>query len=235
MATILCIETSTNVCSVALSRDGHLLAVRDISEGYLHAEKLLPFVLEVISESAVQKKEIQAVAVSSGPGSYTGLRIGVSTAKGLCYALDIPLVSISTLQALAWKVKQDLMLKELNPTESVLFCPMIDARRMEVYTALYDSNLKEVMKVSAEVMEPTTFADYFKSHTIYFTGDGADKCKALFAEQKKAAFDLQSPATASAMCALAENAYIKGHFENLALFEPFYLKEYKAGKSGSVD
>ncbi len=235
MATILCIETSTDVCSVALCRDGLPIAVRDISEGYLHAEKLLPFILEILNESAVPKKEIQAVAVSSGPGSYTGLRIGVSTAKGLCYALDIPLLSVSTLQALAWKAKQDLMMKEVNLNDSVLFCPMIDARRMEVYTALYDTNLTEVMKVSAEIMDVKTFADFFSNYTIYFTGDGADKCKALFAEQKKAAFDLQSPATASAMCSLAEEAYRKGNFENLALFEPFYLKEYKAGKSGSTD
>ena len=235
MATILCIETSTDVCSVALCRDGIMLSLRELSEGYLHAEKLLPFILEVINEAGLAKKDIQAVAVSSGPGSYTGLRIGVSTAKGLCYALDIPLISVSTLQALAWKLKQDLPVKKTKETEPVLFCPMIDARRMEVYTALFDVNLTEVMKITAEVMDEKAFSDYFEKYTIYFTGDGAEKCKPLFAEQKKADFKLQSPASAFAMCELAEMAYQHGNFENLALFEPFYLKDYKAGKSSPLN
>jgi tRNA threonylcarbamoyladenosine biosynthesis protein TsaB len=232
MSVILCIETSTSVCSVALSRDGKLLFMREISDGYMHAEKLLPFISEIITESGIKKKDIQAVAVSSGPGSYTGLRIGVSAAKGLCYALDIHLISVSTLQSLAWKVKEDLAKLELN-TESVLFCPMIDARRMEVYTALYNDKLEEVKAVSAEVMTEQSFSEYLDQYRIYFTGDGSEKCKALFEKQEQADFELSSTATASAMCALAELAYNSGKFEDLALFEPFYLKEYKAGKPSS--
>ncbi len=232
MATILCIETSTTVCSVALSCDGKLLFVREVSEGYVHAEKLLPFISEIINESKIKLKDIHAIAVSSGPGSYTGLRIGVSTAKGLCYALDIPLIAVSTLQSLAWKAKEDLSKLEVKP-DSVLFCPMIDARRMEVYTALYDGDLKEVMQVSAEILDDKTFSNYFEKYKIYFTGDGAEKCRSLFSTQEQADFALQSNSSAATMCSLAESAYIGGKFENLALFEPFYLKEYKAGKSSS--
>lgn len=233
MATILCIETSTTVCSVAICQDGKVLFLQEISNGYVHAEKLLPFISDVINESGIRKKDIQAVAVSSGPGSYTGLRIGVSTAKGLCYALDLPLISVSTLQALAWKVKDDVS-KLAKQNQPILFCPMIDARRMEVYTALYDGNLQEVMKVSATILDRETFSDYFKEHRIYFTGDGAEKCRSIFAEQNHAEFDLQSAASASTMCELAEIAYNAGRFENLALFEPFYLKEYKSGKPSQL-
>jgi len=231
MALIICIETSTTVCSVALSRNGKLQALREIETGYVHAEKLLPFISEIILDAGISKQEIQAIAVSAGPGSYTGLRIGISAAKGLCYALDIPLISISSLKSLAWKAREAI--PEHEQSSVVLFCPMIDARRMEVYNALYDEELKEIRGVMAEVIIADSLTDYLKEYQVYFTGDGAEKCKAVFSGNKNARFELESNASASSMCALVESKFQSGQFEDLALFEPFYLKEYRAGVSNS--
>ncbi len=232
MALIICIETSTTVCSVALSRNGKVQALREIETGYVHAEKLLPFISEIILEAGISKKEIQAIAVSAGPGSYTGLRIGISAAKGLCYALDIPLISISSLKSLAWKTKEALS-QDGPGADTILFCPMIDARRMEVYNAIYDSDLNEIRGVMAEVINADSLTDYFKENQVYFSGDGAEKCKAVFSGNKNARFELESSASASSMCALVESKFQSGQFEDLALFEPFYLKEYRAGVSSS--
>ncbi|HNS12263.1 MAG TPA: tRNA (adenosine(37)-N6)-threonylcarbamoyltransferase complex dimerization subunit type 1 TsaB [Bacteroidia bacterium] len=232
MATIICIETSTKVCSVALSIGGSLQALREIGDEYVHAEKLLPFISELISEAGISKSDINAIAVSSGPGSYTGLRIGVSAAKGLCYALDIPLISISSLESLAQQAKDDLA-KVDNPVHPILFCPMIDARRMEVYMALYDVNLKRINEVASIVLNPNSLSDYLAGHTIYFTGDGAEKSKVIFSPQKNANYTLIANASAGPMCTIAERKYVSNQFENLALFEPFYLKEYKAALSTS--
>jgi len=230
MATIICIETSTTVCSVALSGNGKVLASRTIEDAYVHAEKLLPFISELILEAGIALQDIDAVAVSSGPGSYTGLRIGVSAAKGLCFALDIPLISVPSLESLAQQAK-DNREKTDTPSGSILYCPMIDARRMEVYMALYDENIIEKRAVASEVIDPSSLSSYLKDHIIYFTGDGAEKCKKIFLEVKNANFSLQSIANADAMCSIADRKYASSQFENLALFEPFYLKEYKAGLS----
>lgn len=191
----------------------------------------MPFIQKVIADSGLHSQDIQAIAISSGPGSYTGLRIGLSTAKGLCYALNIPLISIPTLKALAWNVRDKIASSKRGISENLLLCPMIDARRMEVYTALYDVELREVMEVKPEVLDENSFLVYFKEHKIYFTGDGAEKCSAIFTKNENAIFQFAMPASASAMCSLAEEAFISGAFEDLALFEPFYLKDYKAGKS----
>ncbi len=231
MATILCIETATSICSVALSRNSKVVTHREISGGYAHAEKLVQFISELIAEAGIANKDLEAISVSSGPGSYTGLRIGISTAKGLCYALDIPLISISTLQSLAWKLKEDFGKQNTAEQMPVLFCPMIDARRMEVYTALYDENLKEVIPVSPLVIDESSFSTYLEKHRILFTGDGAEKCREVLEVHPNADFSLAGLSSAVSQCALANDSFANNRFENLALFEPFYLKEYKAGKS----
>ncbi len=230
MSIILCIETSTILCSVALSRNGKVIAIREISEGYVHAEKLLDFVSQVLIETGVDRNDLNAVAVSSGPGSYTGLRIGVSAAKGLCYALGIPLIAISSLKALAWGLRASQSNDNAADDVTRLYCPMIDARRMEVFTAIYDSKLKTLMPVNALVMDENSFNEYFLKGRVYFTGDGTEKCRDLYSGNEHADFTYAGIATASSLAELAFQEYTNSNFQDIALFEPFYLKDYKAGR-----
>lgn len=231
--TILCLETSTKVCSVGLGKKGVLLEIQESNESnYSHSENLTVYIEQICDKVNVNLKEIDAVAVSKGPGSYTGLRIGVSAAKGLCYALNKPLIAINSLEAMALRVKmQTENKKELNR----FFCPMLDARRMEVYCALYDSQLKEVIPTCAKIIDETTVETVFmpylenKKSIIYFFGEGAEKCKA-YLNHPQIAFIDNIQASSQYMLPLAEKKFIENKFEDVAYFEPFYLKDFVSTK-----
>ena len=222
---ILCIETATSICSVALCNDDTILSFRETSVGFSHAEKLTVFISEVLNEASIKLNNLDAVAVSSGPGSYTGLRIGVSVAKGLCFAADIPLIGISTLEAMTVGA-----LTHINPTkEDSLFCPMIDARRMEVYCALFNSKLKGIQPIEAKIVTPEFYSDISEFREIFFFGDGAEKCSSILHPPFLFLPDVFP--SAMHMVGLANIKLKAKEFKNLALFEPFYLKEYNAGKN----
>jgi len=232
VAKILLIETSTRVCSVAVAENGITLAIKESQTRNSHAELITLFVQEVLKNANIAFADLDAVAVSKGPGSYTGLRIGVSTAKGFCYALDIPLLSVSTLKALAYGKLQQL--KESGTTfEDSFFIPMIDARRMEVYTSIYDSGLKEVEKVTAKIIDNTSFSKILNTgKKVYFLGDGALKCQPFFKNINNAVFDKKEfLPSANYMAAIAEEKFQQQQFEDVAYFEPFYLKDFIPGIS----
>lgn len=224
MAIILNIETATSVCSVAVSKNGIVIALEESNESNVHAEKLTVFIGSVLKQAKLTFPEIDAIAVGSGPGSYTGLRIGTSTAKGLCYGLGKPLVAVSTLSAMANAVIE----KHQKP--DTLYCPMIDARRLEVYTALYNNKGEAVLPVHALILDENSFSEYLSRHTIAFFGDGMLKMKKLFGEQNNMMWIDDIHATAMNIAPLAEQAYKVGSFANLAYYEPFYLKDFVAKK-----
>ena len=228
MALILSIETSTSVCSVALAKDGTLLSLRELDSKNSHAEVLNGYIEEVLAESKSTLADLSAVAISEGPGSYTGLRIGVSTAKGLCYSLDIPLININTLQSLAFHTSQNIN-KELLEKENLLFCPMIDARRMEAYTAHFNAQNEEIRKVEAEVIDENTYLELLDKHTFVFSGDGAGKYQKLYGDNPNAHFYPEILLSAKGMIVLAEEKFKAEDFADLAYFEPFYLKAFIAG------
>jgi len=220
MPLILSLETATTNCSVALASDGKVVASRSINSGYSHSEKINVFIQEVIAQAGVTLKDLQAVAVSSGPGSYTGLRIGISTAKGLCYALDIPLIAVNTLDAMA---------QGFNAGKDELIVPMIDARRMEVYSAVYDSEKKRVSEIEAIVVDNQYYSNFRSEKKLVLAGDGADKCQALFQNESSIIIQTSFVPQAEFMAELAEQKFQNSDIENVALFEPFYLKEFVAG------
>lgn len=220
MPLILLLETATTNCSVALASDGIIVASRSINRGYSHAEKINVFVQEVVAQAGVTLKDLQAVAISNGPGSYTGLRIGISTAKGLCYALDIPLISVSTLDAMA---------QGLNGGKDQFIVPMIDARRMEVYSAVYDSDKKRLSEAEAIVVDEKFYSAFRRSRKLLLAGDGADKCQTLFHSESSIEILPDFMPQAEFMSQLAEKKFLNFDFENVALFEPFYLKEFVPG------
>ncbi|MDE7338126.1 MAG: tRNA (adenosine(37)-N6)-threonylcarbamoyltransferase complex dimerization subunit type 1 TsaB, partial [Bacteroidales bacterium] len=228
MARILCIETSTVNCSVALSREESLFE-RQSCAGNDHAAKIAVFIDEVLREAALRPEDLDAVAVGKGPGSYTGLRIGVATAKGLAYALQKPLLSVSPLQAMAWEAVSRLRKTGDVPADA-LFCPMTDAGRMEVYSAFYNLALDEVRGVQADIVEAGYYDEYLAEHPVYFFGNGAGKCKAVLGVAAHARFIDNITPDARSMAALAQQAFQEGRFEDTAYFEPFYLKDFKAGK-----
>ncbi len=221
MALILNIETATTMCSVSLGKDGQLLALKELNGDYTHAENLTLFIEDVVQQAGIQLKDIDAVAISKGPGSYTGLRIGVSTAKGLCYSLDKPLIAINTLEHLS---------RSITIQEGTLVCPMIDARRMEVYCAVYDHTGKEMLPTAAEIIDETSFSTLLNEYKMVFIGDGAAKCKETFSSQPNAVFIDDVFPSAKQMISLSETAYQTARFEDVAYFEPFYLKDFVAGK-----
>ncbi|MEO8794948.1 MAG: tRNA (adenosine(37)-N6)-threonylcarbamoyltransferase complex dimerization subunit type 1 TsaB [Daejeonella sp.] len=218
---ILLLETATPNCSVALAENGVVLAFKELNEQNVHASHITLFVEEVMKDVGKKYSELNAIAISKGPGSYTGLRIGVSTAKGLCFALDIPLIAINTLEAMAAGAVG--MMK--NQDKELIFCPMIDARRMEVYTAQYDSELNEIQPVRAEIIDETTFADLLNSKSVVFFGSGSEKCKPLYASHENAIF-LELENSAAYMATAANDKFKSENFENVAYFEPFYLKDF---------
>lgn len=218
MPTILCIETATTNCSVAIAQNDKTLAVKeDYNSNYSHAEKLHLFIQDVLGENNLKLSNLDAVAISKGPGSYTGLRIGVSAAKGLCFSLDIPLISVPTLTALATQVKQ-----------SGIVIPMLDARRMEVYAAVFNSGREQVLKTSAIILEPDSFREYLDVAQVYFIGSGVEKFQKICAHPNANFIENKLP-SAGEMVEIAANKYKISDFENVAYFEPFYLKDFIAG------
>lgn len=228
MALILNLETSTTVCSVSLAKDGQLLAVKEQNGDYSHAENLTLFIEDVIQQADVKLFDVDAIAVSKGPGSYTGLRIGVSTAKGLCYSLNKPLIAISTLQHISLSISEDSQ-SHISGLRS-LYCPMLDARRMEVYCAMFDSLNNEIRPITAEIVDEHSFSDLLNNNMIYFFGDGAAKCKSVLSANKNAIFIDDIFPSAKNMISLSEQAFVNKEFEDVAYFEPFYLKDFVAGK-----
>ena len=223
MAYILSIETSTTNCSVSLSFEGETLVLKeDNNVNYSHAESLHVFIDEVIRTANIEKSQLDAIAVSKGPGSYTGLRIGVSAAKGLAFALNIPLISVSTLKALAMQCK----------IESGYIVPMLDARRQEVYSSVYNDQYKLIRDIQAQILNENSFLSYLENENVYFIGSGVPKTKALI-QHHNARFIEDKLPSANEMGALAFAKYKKSDTEDVAYFEPFYLKDFIAIKPKS--
>ncbi|MBO7263682.1 MAG: tRNA (adenosine(37)-N6)-threonylcarbamoyltransferase complex dimerization subunit type 1 TsaB [Alistipes sp.] len=226
MALILSIETGTDICSVALSNDGELMALRESNEGRDHAKKVALFVDELLKETGVQPADLDAIAVGKGPGSYTGLRIGVSFAKGMCYALNIPLIAVGSLDALVQVAREDydagIVDVEESDWNSASLCPMVDARRMEVYTQIFDTNGTSKSDVSAEIITPETFQDIRSNGKLVIFGNGAQKCCEVLPD----ALYISITPSARGIVSLAEQAFNASQFEDIAYFEPFYLKEF---------
>ena len=221
MALLLAIETTTKNCSVALFDNSSLLGLKEQnSEAFSHAEQLTLFIEEVVKKSNITLKQLDGIILSKGPGSYTGLRIGTSTAKGLCYALDIPLVSVSTLQAMAFGISK----KE----DYKLYCPMIDARRTEVFASIYDKDNNEVREIRADIVDQHTYFYFLKDKVLFF-GDGAQKCKLIINNSNAHFLDGVFPC-AKDMVVLGFEKFANKDFEDVAYFEPYYLKDFVAGE-----
>lgn len=229
MSCILHIETSTTACSVALSEDSQVVFKKEELNGPSHAVLLGVFVDEALSFADSHAMPLDAVAVSCGPGSYTGLRIGVSMAKGVCYGRNLKLIGLPTLKVQCVPV---LLYHDELPDDALL-CPMIDARRMEVYAALYDRALKPMRDIAADIVDEHSYREFLDQQPVYFFGDGATKCKEKLTHPNAHFIDGIRP-LASMMMPLAEKAIAEGKFEDVAYFEPFYLKEFVAGKPKKV-
>ena len=213
---ILNIETSTKNCSVSISKDDQLVQLKELnSGGYSHAEKLHPFIQECLQASGLDFSDLKAVSVGKGPGSYTGLRIGVSAAKGLCFAHDIPLIAIHSLEILAQSCQ----------AESGVIIPLIDARRMEVYSAVFDHEYNWLRQTEAEIIDENSFAPYLEKGAVFFVGDGAEKCKEVIQHENAHFVDDQFP-SAQHMTLLSHKKFEQQDFEDVAYFEPYYLKNF---------
>ena len=216
MTYILNIETATKNCSVSISKEGKTIALKELNDGnYSHAEKLHELIGQVVLEANIALSDLKAVAVSKGPGSYTGLRIGVSAAKGLGFALDIPLISVNTLQSLALSVTIDKGYK----------IPLLDARRMEVYSQVFNEKNEMIRAVYAEIIDADSFSEFLNAEKVYFFGDGAEKCKEIITHKNAVFIDEKFP-SANEMSVISYQKYLKNEFEDVAYFEPFYLKEF---------
>lgn len=217
MAIILNLETATTNCSVSIANDGELLAIKEHdTPNYSHSEQLHAFIQEVIENASLTLKDIDAIAVSKGPGSYTGLRIGVSSAKGLCYSLDIPLISIATLTSLAHQ-------KKAGTYDFTI--PLLDARRMEVYSAVFDSELREIRDTKAEIIDVSSFDEFVQQGKVLLIGSGAEKCQELLVHEN-IDFKIAAVPSANEMAKLSFEKFQKQNFEDVAYFEPFYLKDF---------
>tara|TARA_B100000902_G_scaffold33841_1_gene40645 strand:- start:5175 stop:5849 length:675 start_codon:yes stop_codon:yes gene_type:complete len=222
MTFILTIETTTKNCSVALFKDQELIKLKEeVSEKYTHAEKLTLFIKEVIGFSKINLQDIGAVAISKGPGSYTGLRIGTAIAKGLCYALEIPLISVSTLKAMAFSMSE--------AGDYAFFCPMIDARRMEVFSAIYDKNFLELREVKSDVITQESYKELLKKGKILFFGNNILRFKEIIDDNNAYFIDKVFPSAAN-LGILAYDIFKSNNFEDVAYFEPYYLKDFIIGK-----
>ncbi|MFV0570984.1 MAG: tRNA (adenosine(37)-N6)-threonylcarbamoyltransferase complex dimerization subunit type 1 TsaB [Xanthomarina gelatinilytica] len=221
MAIILSVETSTTNCSVSLSKQGETFALlEDNSKDYSHAERLHVYMERLLAENNLQLNQLDAIAVSKGPGSYTGLRIGVSAAKGLCFALNKPLISVSTLEALAHQVI----------VEKGLIIPMLDARRMEVYSGVFDANYQIIRQVEAQILDANAFAEYLETGQVFFLGNGVEKSKSIIQHPHAHFIDNKLP-SANQMSQIAYRKFQKSDFEDVAYFEPYYLKDFVVIKS----
>ncbi len=223
---LLHIETATDVCSVALSQGAEVIGLKEEAGGNNHAKHLLPFVDEVLKQGGCTVSDLNGVAVSIGPGSYTGLRIGVSTAKGIAYTAGIPVMAISTLESIAQGAKQ--LWRESNEG-AVQFVPMIDARRMEVFTTRFDFDMNLLEEISSKIVDENTFAELLSEQKVLFCGNGMPKCRELLSICPNARF-VDTPVSAKNMLPAALKKWQNNDFENVAYFEPFYLKEYVAAK-----
>jgi len=236
MGKILCMETATGICSVAVAEEGRLMALMESSAKNLHASNLTIFVEDVLKSAGVVLTGLDAIAVSMGPGSYTGLRIGVATAKGFCYALDKPLIAVPTLQAMALGMHLESPPyfhsgSALNQEpEKWGYCPMIDARRLEVFCAIFDETLHEISETRAEIIHENSFRQWLLRHPVVFAGEGAEKCKPFLKKYQNAVFLDHFQTSSKFMIPLAEEKFQSGAFENPVYFEPFYLKDFVAGK-----
>ena len=225
---ILCIETATISCSVALSDGGKVVSSKESRVKNSHSSIITVFIEEVLKAAKTEYSALKAVAVSKGPGSYTGLRIGVSTAKGICYALNIPLISVPTLEAMSSGLINKLKTDSMADADS-LICPMLDARRMEVYYSIFDRNNKEISETKAEIITETSFSEFLEHQKMIFFGDGAEKCKSVLKHDNAIFLDNIFP-SANDMADIAFKKYQNQEFEDTAYFEPFYLKEFVAKK-----
>ncbi|OIV41863.1 tRNA (adenosine(37)-N6)-threonylcarbamoyltransferase complex dimerization subunit type 1 TsaB [Flavobacterium johnsoniae] len=215
MSFILNIETATKNCSVSIAKNGETILCKEIAEeGYSHAEKLHVFIEDVIAESGISVQELAAIAVSQGPGSYTGLRIGVSAAKGLCFALNIPLIAVDTLQTLASKA---------NVSDGKII-PMLDARRMEVYSEVFNADLQVERAIQAEIITEDSFSEY--NEKVYFVGDCAEKCKPLLTKENFIFLEEIKYPSAGEMSKISYDKYQKSDTVDVAYFEPYYLKDF---------
>lgn len=218
MALILSLETSTQICSVALHDNKHLITSAEIHVEQAHAARLAPLIRDISRFTGIELKELSAIAVSSGPGSYTGLRIGTSTAKGICFALNIPLITISTLKLMAFQMSQKV-------DQNTFLCPMIDARRMEVYCLITDVNLNEIQPIQAKVIDAFSFKDILQSRKVAFFGDGAPKYESTITDTQ-ASFIYNIYPQALALGVMANEKFDKIEFEDIVNYEPVYLKEF---------
>ncbi len=218
MSLILNIETATTVCSVSISNKEEIIIYKELNDGYTHAENLHVFINSIMTEVNINFNQLNAIAVSKGPGSYTGLRIGISAAKGLAYALNIPLIGIDTLQIMANAV--------IRKNVDAVYCPMIDARRMEVYTAVYNSDLNLLNAVNALIVDENSINDFASYQNIYFFGDGMAKCKELLQQLPNASFIENIFPSSKFMASIAYKKFKENKFEDVAYFEPYYLKEF---------
>ncbi|MFT3793493.1 tRNA (adenosine(37)-N6)-threonylcarbamoyltransferase complex dimerization subunit type 1 TsaB [Flavobacterium sp.] len=215
MSYILNIETATKNCSVAIAQDGQVLLCRELAEeGYSHAEKLHVFIEETLAGLQLQYKDLSAIAVSQGPGSYTGLRIGVSAAKGLCFALNIPLIAVDTMKVLASQAK----------VNDGIIIPMLDARRMEVYSAVFSADLEQIREIKAEIVDEDSFGEW--NEKVYFVGDCQQKCKTVLTKPNFVFLDHIVYPSAAAMVQFSDAAYQKSDTVDVAYFEPYYLKDF---------
>ena len=228
---ILCLETATPSCSVALVHNGEVLACEEDPKGQNHSEKITLFIDSVMKKADISYSQLDAVAVSMGPGSYTGLRIGVSTAKGICYAVSKPLMAIETLESMAYggKVVISSEVEKSSMNGSILLVPAIDARRMEVYAAIFDENVNKIKDTEAVIIDENSFADLKKDHHLYLFGDGADKCAELFANDDKITVIKDFYCSARYMNTIAQQKFNNSEFVDVAYFEPFYLKDFVPG------
>lgn len=221
MALILSIETSTTVCSIAITDGKDVVVSQKLFLEKSHSNLLTVIIEDVLKQCGLKSGDLEAIAVSKGPGSYTGLRIGVSTAKGLCYAIDKPLISVPTLKAMAYEVN-------IHNTEGYLLTSMLDARRMEVYTSTFDSDLNTVLETKAKILDEDSFAETLASKRVLYYGDGADKFRPLVQSNENALFISSISPSAWAVGKLAFDKFSKEDFEDVAYFEPYYLKEFRA-------
>mgnify|MGYP006204266931 CR=1 FL=1 len=220
MALILCIETATTNCSVALAQNGEVLALKeDYNDQYSHAERLHNFIKEILEENKFTPDDLDAIAVSKGPGSYTGLRIGVSAAKGLCFSLDLPLIAVPTLTSLANQVEQG---------EGDYIFSLLDARRMEVYTAGFNANREQILETQAKILDASSFKEFLEKGRVVFIGDGVAKFKEVCNHQNARFIEGKLP-SAKEMAVLAQVKFLGKDFEDVAYFEPYYLKDFLLG------
>ena len=224
MSLILCIETGTDICSVGLSRDGELISLRESDEGRDHARNVALFVDELLRENDIAAEELSAVAVGMGPGSYTGLRIGVSFAKGLCYGLQIPLVAVGSLDSMVQVAREDhdAGIIDVDNWDDAVLCPMVDARRMEVYTQMFDTQGQPINEVKAEIVTEESFKEWRNERQLVIFGNGATKCREVLND----ATYINVTPSARGLAALAHQRLEAGQTEDIAYFEPFYLKDF---------